>query len=1011
MRAPDVSASGKNSRFTRLLIGTVLGLILSAAAPGRAAPLVRDDEFLLRNWDTEDGLPSSTASHMARDREGYLWLATWRGLARFDGNHWEVFNRRTTPALKNDTLGNIWTDRSGRLLISASSGGLIRFETNVFTQVLPPAATGNAEVRNLAEDGSGALWLATKAGLLCLREKKLTRYTTTNGLPADSVSTVFLDRAQQVWAVAAQKLLTLRNDTWQTVPVPPGMSVIGAAPGRAGGVWIVAWNRTQECLFQWSESAPGKVSEIIPWPSGALASDFTYVAEDRSGRVFCANPHAVLVRHPDGRWHPLLPNPALGTINITSLYLDQDDTVWIGSVRNGLFQARPRLAQTLPLPAGVPSQLEVLAVAVARDGSVWGGTDLGGICRWSNGVTKWYGKNSGLGSLTVNALLEDRQTNLWAGTAGGLCRWDGSRFQPVPGAAPMQGDIHALLEDSHGDLWVGSESGLVRRHNGTAEVCSPLGLHISGLAEDPAGRIWAGTIGGKLLVKAPGMPAFRQIFFTSPVPVHICGIHAAPDGAIWILTYGQGLFCWRNGQVQRWAWSLGGLPSDHLFAAVEDRDGNLWMSCERGIFGIMRETLRQLAEGTNGPLISWRLQTGDGLAQKVGSGQGQPAATRSADGRLWFPNGVAVAVFNPAEVTTRYVPPTPVIENILVNGQGLTNGWHRFQIPSGTRTVTFRYTAPDPISAERQKYRTRLDGLDDDWVEAGDNREVSYNRLRPGDYAFHAMVTYPDGSRAASPDAISFKVIPRLYERLSVRVAAAILILCATTAAAWRWERARYAHRLARMQFQQEMERERARIARDIHDELGSGLTEIILLSGLLPQDQPGTQENHKIAQEINQRAQILTQEMDEVVWAVNARNDTIEGLLNYLNDFAQRHLNLAGMDCHLDIPPDISNHPISAEVRHNLFLAAKEAINNVTRHSRATEATIRAAFLPPRFTLTIEDNGRGMEAANARPHGNGLRNMQQRMAEIGGECLIEPLPAGGSRIRFTLQLKPIRPG
>ena len=207
------------------------------------------------------------------------------------------------------------------------------------------------------------------------------------------------------------------------------------------------------------------------------------------------------------------------------------------------------------------------------------------------------------------------------------------------------------------------------------------------------------------------------------------------------------------------------------------------------------------------------------------------------------------------------------------------------------------------------------------------------------------------------------------------------------------------------------MERERARIARDIHDELGSGLTEIILLSGLLPQDQPGTQENHKIAQEINQRAQILTQEMDEVVWAVNARNDTIEGLLNYLNDFAQRHLNLAGMDCHLDIPPDISNHPISAEVRHNLFLAAKEAINNVTRHSRATEATIRAAFLPPRFTLTIEDNGRGMEAANARPHGNGLRNMQQRMAEIGGVCLIEPLPAGGSRIRFTLQLKPIRPG
>jgi signal transduction histidine kinase len=241
--------------------------------------------------------------------------------------------------------------------------------------------------------------------------------------------------------------------------------------------------------------------------------------------------------------------------------------------------------------------------------------------------------------------------------------------------------------------------------------------------------------------------------------------------------------------------------------------------------------------------------------------------------------------------------------------------------------------------------------------------------------------------------ATEFEIVPRIYERRLVQVAAFVFVILAATAGVWRWERARSSRRLARLQFQREMERERTRIARDIHDELGSGLTEIILLSDSLRHKSPQADDGQSLVGRISERAQMLTQDMDEVVWAVDARNDTIEGLLNYLSDFGQRHLNLAGMACHLYFPPDIPNHGISAEVRHNLFLAAKEAINNVTRHSGATAASIRAVFEPPRFTLTIEDNGAGFDPANTRPHGSGLRNMTQRLAEVGGECVIEPLP------------------
>jgi signal transduction histidine kinase/ligand-binding sensor domain-containing protein len=977
----------------------------------KAASTMSDEDFLLRNWDTEDGLPSSTVNNIARDQQGYLWVATWRGLARFDGRRWTIFNDKTTPALKNLDDHKVWVDRSGRLWLAPTRGGLALFSSNVFEEILPPAATGGTFVRDLAQDGAGALWLAATNGILRLREGNLIHYSQTDGKPIKNISSILCDGAQQLWAVDAGTLLSFQNDAWHVAILPAGLKVISIASCRAGGLWVVATNGVQSQIFRWPKASPHEDIQTIHWPPNLHWNTFIALAEDRSGRIWCADQSSVMVRLPNGQWHQLLPNASLDKISLVSFYLDQDDLAWIGSQRTGLYQARPRLAQTLSLPDSAPPQAQISTVAITRDESIWAGTDLGGIFRWSHGTNTWFGRDDGLSSLTVNTLLEDQRTNLWAGTSAGLCRWDGSHFQPVQDAFPLQGVINALFEDSKGNLWVGSASGLARWNNGETEVFNltnpPARISVTALTEDLAGNIWAGTANGRLFVKPTNAPAFQMVNIGNPPVYPINGIYAAREGSIWFITSGSGLYRWKNSTLQNWNWLYGRLPSDYMFGIMDDTDGDLWISCQRGIFGIARETLNRPVLPKLFP-VSWQVGTEDGLMQKICTGLGQPAAARSRDGQLWFPDGKVLVKFDPALLTAPRIAPKPVIEQVLVDGAVLTNGMKAFHIQSGVRAISFGFTAPDPVGAERQHYQTRLDGIDDDWVDMENNRSISYTRLPPGDYTFHVALASPDGTERPSASAMDFEIVPRLYEKRFVQVAAIIFVILATAAAVWRWERARSARRLARLQFQREMERERTRIARDIHDELGSGLTEIILLSNSLQHESSPNDKDQELVGKIHDRAQMLTQDMDEVVWAVDAKNDTIEGLLNYLNDFAQQHLNLAGIACKLDFPPDTPNHPISAEVRHNLFLAAKEAINNITRHSGATAASIRATYQPPQFTLTIEDNGRGFDPANTRPHASGLSNMRQRLIEIGGECDMEPLPAGGSRIRFTILIKTI---
>jgi ligand-binding sensor domain-containing protein/signal transduction histidine kinase len=996
-----------------LYCGPLLALCscLVPIAGAQAADTTVLQDFVLRNWDVDDGLPSARINAVVRTADGYLWLATQKGVVQFDGTHFVVFDTSNTPGMKDDRASCLLLDRQGDLWVGTYGGTLLKREGQSFRAPDWAGALPPRKVSCLAQDNQGALWLALEdTGLLRFQNHHAELFTHTNGLASPNVRIVLCDDDRRLWAVAEGELRLFQEGRWQ-VPTgwsPAAQSVRSISPARDGGLWIattLGLAGSQDArVYKLKDGQASAPLEPYPWPADSQQFERHALLEDQSGQFWCATTGGVFSRTPAGSWQRLLSVAPWVQVEVLCLAEDENGLIWMGTRTTGLLQVQKRQVMTLPLPASASGHA-VLSTCASRDGSVWCGTDGAGVFRWQADQLSHFGPEQGLTSLHVAALLEDRHTNLWAATVGGLFHRVGERFELVPGPAALRQPLLALLEDQQGNLWTGGRPGLVRLTSQGAEVfgreAGLTGTAIRALAQDRKGRLWVGLTDA-------GLYWFDgQRFESCPVPQEarlrgICALHCDALGALWIGTDQAGLLRFHAGRFHQWLSSPDGLSNSHLSAILEDANRRLWIGSENGIFGCSQQALNQFQRGNTLRLQPRRLTPAEGLAHKVCSGVGQPAACQSADGRLWFPNGPAVAVFDPATLshTVRVWP--PVLEGASVDGLPTPLVAGRLQVRSGARRLVFHYASPNVLAPEQLRFRYRLDGLDKEWIEGGTRRDAAYYHLAPGAYEFQVLVSGPAAAWQAAPQGLGVDILPRVWERRPVQFAAGLALLGAVAAAAWTVERGQSRRRLARLEFQRTLDAERHRIARDIHDDLGSGLTEIILLSDSLGETGQPTPADQEVAGEISARARSLTRAMDEVVWALNPRNDTLEGFLTYFGKFAQEYLSRANLRCRWHVPVEVPDLPLSADLRHNLYLASKEALHNIVKHAGASEVSIRLDFTPEGFTLTIEDNGKGFPVDQPPARGNGLANMRQRLKELRGRCHIEAAPGRGTRVLFS---------
>jgi len=995
-------------------------------------------EYSVQNWHIEDGLPDEEINTIAQTPDGYLWVGTFKGLARFDGEKFKVFNSESDPGLPDSRICNLLTDREGTLWIGTLDGNLMVKKGNLFEPVQPPLPLPVDQDKkrppgswlwgfhsDLVADGEGSIWWqATGKGIARLKAGHWTVFTPANGLPTGVIRQMVCDQEGRIWIEIEGKLYCFYDDRWN--PSQPDVQFKGSgavlAPAVKGGLWVaepkVSWPLDGGQVRRLANQQWQAPTLTIPPMHNPYWVEVSCLREDQAGHLWVGSYFGGLSYFDaQGQRHELKARALQEqqTLAISCLFEDHQGNIWAGA-NSGLYRLTPEPLTMLPL---LPGNQQIFTACATPDGAVWVGTETAGVFRFEAGRFSPMDGDWGPGIPQIFSLFYDSRSNLWAGTASGLFRLEDNRFRRVPQPLQLQTNwISAIFEDRAAGLWLGTATGLFSYRDGAFTAYAPA-VDIRCIAEDGTGDLWFGTMGSGLLRLPAGNPQTRTLTRVKNFPaIDARALIYDQSGTLWIGGWGSGLFRRDQDTFANFT-SADGLPSDRIAYISTDNHGRLWLLSNNGILGIAPETLQNYVRGVSLPLLWLHFSSTEGLANRLCSSWGQPVSTRTADGRLWFPDMDQICVFDPAKALSKFIAPNVLVESVLADGKEVPfTPDESLRCASGTRRFEFHYSAIDLLDSQALRFQYKLEGMDRDWVNAGNQRTAYYSQLPPGNYTFRVMVGERDGQWHEAPESVRLQVIPRFWERRWVQMLAATFFALGIAGLLVLEDRRKLKRRWEWMEMQNAVGKERMRIARDIHDNLGSSLTHIAQLSELAQADFDQPKEAKSHIDEIFTTARQVARSVDEIVWAIDPANDSLEHSFAYIFKMAQDFLRTGGIKCRLDLPETFPAHSFSSSVRHHLYLAVREALNNIVKHAAASEVRLRLYVNVKResVTITIADNGRGFNIPTGAPAtsgppgttgGHGLGNMMYRLKTIGGRCELESHPGQGTLIRLILPLKP----
>jgi signal transduction histidine kinase/ligand-binding sensor domain-containing protein len=996
---PRISMTNKTS--VGISISALVVLLMTGRLSGSQTNLigVGAGDYIVTSWHIRDGLPSDRVRAVLQTRDGYIWVATFNGIARFDGVQFQQFNDANTPELRNNLVNCLFEDTDGRLWVGSDTGEISWRDSSGFHALETPSTWHTAPVDRFVQGADGGMYAVDRDGMiLYFRDGKA------QGLVRDPLQSQYsdltVDRQGQVWTVRfGGRLFRLRGD--EVTPDGPESDpqiyrdVIGASPG---GLWV----RDGPRLRRWEGGEYVENRGLHSWKTERGVTLY----EARNGDIWIGTKEeGVFVVPADGSEQRVNDDTDdLSRYPVSSIASDQEQNIWIGTDGGGLKLLHHRVLFMISPPDQWQSRA-VLSVSPARDGGLWVGTEGAGIYKFEDGRFTSFKGPPIPAARDVRCILESRLGSVWAGTQGAGLITNNGAGEFVPVAVPQISSglklFYALYEDKDGAVWMGTQDGLVRFSGGQwSRIGAELyRSEVRCIGQTPDGAIWIGMRGGGVAQYKNG--SFTQ--YRSPEGLtyeYISCLFADADGSVWIGTPGAGLIRWKNGVISR-VTSREGLPSDFICNIQPDNAGHLWIG---SYAGILRVDKKSLEDESGEPLNYMLLDSSDGLTSLEMAGGNQPSACTTSNGQLWYATSGGLAMVDPARIIPNQVPPPVRVEEVLVNGKVMPFQ-EKIVVPPGVGSFEFRYTALSYSAPKRCRFRYRLEDLDSQWTDAGTRRSAYYSRLPPSEYRFDVIACNSDGVWNTKGAVISFVVLPFFWERWWFAPLCWGSGLALVTTVILSVVRRRHRRRLEALDSARLVERERLRIARDLHDDLGGGLTEISLTSALAQDPALSTNETHQYIHEIKSRSVEMINSLDEIVWAVNPKNDDLNSLVTYFCQYAGRFLQSVPLSCRIQISPQLPAAPLTAEQRYNLFLAFKEGLHNVVKHSAASSFRLSIAVESQTLRMELEDDGRGFSEAADDAKGDGLRNMRERLQQLGGRCEIASTPGKGTNLVFTLPL------
>ena len=1008
----------------------------------------RAERLPIKTYTTADGLAHNDVNRIVRDSRGFLWFCTFEGLSRFDGYTFTTLG--VDQGLPSPAVNDLLETGEGQYWV-ATAAGLCRFNPKgiaqpraqhggqdsaapnaMFTVYVPGDDPGSSNVTHLLQDTAGAIWCGTAKGLYRIEQQsgQVVFHLVHVGMPTEAdnhivVNSITEDKRRTLWIGSENGIFRLladgRLEHYQKDPNGlPADNIHSVLEDREGRIWV-AMERGGLCRL---------------------------VSDPDPARLIVARAYT----EKDG----------LATKWINQLFQSADGALWAGS-NQGLIRFIPTADgrdfrfRAYAEPHGLTYR-EVISLAEDRNGNLWAGMLNGGVAKIARSGITAYGKADGFAF--ASSVLNDRSGHLLV--AGGpdrakyyVNRFDGEKFTtiqlPLPtGVEYGWGWNQLVVEDRVGDWWVASDHGLHRfpgvdsfeqlaRTSPKANYTIHDGLaaqEVLRLFEDSRGDIWIATVGG---VHGHGLSRWERATETFhhyteseglPSLVSFYPISFCEDrfGDVWIgFSFGGGLVRYSNGRFTRFT-SADGLPEGGIFNLFADSSGRLWIPTTRGGLwrtdnpeaeapafttlttadGLASNNVRCVTEDRRGRIYVGngrgidRLDLGTGHIRHYTAADGVPlgdiwGAMQDRDGTLWFSFATGLIRLVPEPDQPPLSPPTLITGlsvagtarpiSVLGESQVLP-----IELGANENALKIDFVALGFSPGEGLRYQYKMEGAGAEWSPLTDQRTVNFANLAPGRYRFQVRAVNSDGVLSENPASFSFTIRPPFWRRWwFLTLAGALMTLIAYVS---------YRYRVARLV---ELERVRTRIAADLHDDIGSSLSQISVLSEVL-RKQLGPQAAHvsKSISLINRVSQEALDSMSDIVWAINPQQDHLSDLVRRMRRVASETLPARDIEFTFNVPTAGQDLRLGADVRRQVFLMFKETINNIIRHSRCKVAQIELTIEGSWLALTVVDNGKGFDPTQLS-EGNGLVSLRRRASSLGGESSVSSRPGDGTTVRIRI--------
>jgi ligand-binding sensor domain-containing protein/signal transduction histidine kinase len=945
--------------------------------------------YTQRLWQSKDGLSDQMVQAFAVTSDGGLWIGTRRGLLRFDGVRFVIYDHEIAPALLEDGVNSLMTAQDGSLWIGTEGGGLLRYQNHTFRSYPTPDGLSNSFVRAIFQDRSGRIWIGSDQGLFIVDGDQIRRIDGVNGIPSIFVRAITQDHLGRVWVGGTTLLCFEGLTSVREFPPEGGPSknlVTAIHEARDGTLWV----GTRSGLFQMQSS--GTLSRVQ-----GMSSTVNVLQENTDGDLWVGTAgQGLFIYRNQALLHITAPQ-VLPSNTVETLFEDNEKNVWIGT-QAGMLRLSRTPVSIIPFPGGADSEFKT--IYQDRDGSIWVAASSH-LFRIRDGVAEPY-RFPNFPDIRIRTLLRDRKGALWIGTDGmGVIELDGRRITRYSTTNRRLANdfIRVLLEDRDGSMWVGTDGG-VTHLNGTSSANFGTGnglayFSVTSLLQDRTGDLWIGTSRGLSHMHAG---RFIQDGVTRALQQEkLWDIREDADGGLWFAT-SNGLYRFREGSLHHFT-TKDGLAGNVIYKILDDTAGNMWLSGPSGISRLKRHDLDALADGGARQLsLSLYISSYD-MEYASLSGGTQPAGWITNQGDVWFPSNLG-AIHVAANQTESISLPQIMIDQVVADGQ-IEPSRNKIILKPGNSRLEISYIALRLRSQEALRYRYRMEGLEP-WTNAYTRRTAYYTNLKPGKYTFQVQVFEVSNPRKALGASVEIVQEPHFY-RTPWFLTLCLSALCVAVFGIHRFR----LHQMA-LRFHAVLE-ERTRLAREMHDTLIQGCVGVsTLLEAALEVGSSENALNQQLLNYANEQARTTIDEAREAVWALRQHAGSAEERSLSWQRIASQFSREFGTPTQCSI----SGAPfeLTEEQTHELTMVMREAISNAIVHGHPSRIDIAVKFLQEGLRLEIRDNGAGFDPAVARGSGNrkhyGLIGMEERIQLLGGNVDIASTVGEGTVVQVYLPRK-----